>query len=87
MSLIFFSLVLLYTHEGMAQKAASNKSFLVQSPDSKIKVQVLVSKGKAMYNVRYLEDLILQNSMLGLVREDADFSKVCGMNRKPNMCR
>ena len=74
LSLIFFSLAFLHADEGLAQQTVPNKSFLVQSPDAKIKVQVLVRNGEAMYNVRYGEELVLQNSMLGLVRVDADFS-------------
>jgi cytochrome c-type biogenesis protein CcmE len=58
-----------------AQKAHTGQSWLVQSPDKKIKVQLTLKDGEALYDVRYMDDLVLQQSGLGLVREDGDFSK------------
>lgn len=47
----------------------------VESPDGKIEVEVLLDKNQHLfYNIKYAGETILQNSRLGIVREDADFS-------------
>jgi alpha-glucosidase len=48
----------------------------VMSPDGKIKVSVINNtEGKVFYQVKYNNNVVLQNSQLGLIREDADFSE------------
>ncbi|MBC7874738.1 MAG: glycoside hydrolase family 97 catalytic domain-containing protein [Ferruginibacter sp.] len=61
--------------------AAQQKNFtgqhtvIIHSPDKKITVEIVVAKeGKAVYNVSYINELVLQNSRLGIIMEDADFS-------------
>ncbi len=52
------------------------KSASITSPDGKIVVNVVQKKGSPpVYNITYAGKLVLQNSSLGIVREDADFSK------------
>lgn len=52
------------------------KSASITSPDGKIVVNVVQRKGSPpVYNITYAGKLVLQNSSLGIVREDADFSK------------
>ncbi len=72
--LILFCGFLLHSNDVKAQRPAKS-TYLVQSPDKRIKVEVTLVNGGAMYNIRYGNELVLQNSALGLVREDADFSK------------
>jgi len=53
----------------------AQKSTLIKSPDHTIAVEVLLNKDQQLvYNVRYRNVAVLQNSSLGIVREDADFS-------------
>ena len=50
--------------------------YSVISPDKKISVRFNISDDKkAFYNVKYDDVLILQDSQLGIIREDEDFSK------------
>ena len=50
--------------------------YSVISPDKKISVHFNISDDKkAFYNVKYDDVLILQDSQLGIIREDEDFSK------------
>lgn len=56
-----------------AQIAIAQKTVSIFSPDKKIKVECSVEK--ALYSVSYQNQTILQNSKLGVIREDEDFSK------------
>jgi hypothetical protein len=48
----------------------------VESPDKKIMVSIAVdANGKPSYRIKYQNSVVLQNSQLGLIREDADFSE------------
>jgi alpha-glucosidase len=53
----------------------AQKSFTIPSPDKNIAVQFIIKDGIAIYNVYYQKALVLENSKLGVIREDADFSK------------
>lgn len=48
---------------------------IISSPDKKLSAEVMLDTyGQSFYNVRYLNSLIMQNSKLGIIREDEDFS-------------
>ncbi len=50
--------------------------YKIESPSKKIRVQFTLSpEGGALYNIIYNDSLVLQESKLGLVLEDADYSK------------
>ncbi len=56
-------------------KAVAIKYVPIESPDGKIQVEVLLDNNQQLfYNIKYAGETILQNSRLGIVREDADFS-------------
>ena len=55
--------------------AVAQTKIVVISPDRKIKVEFQVQKGEIFYNISYSKEQVLQNSKLGIVMEDADFSK------------
>jgi hypothetical protein len=59
---IFFS--------GFAQKI-----FIISSPDKNISAQILIKDGFVTYEAYCQKSLVLENSKLGIIREDADFSK------------
>ena len=46
-----------------------------QSPSEEIRLEVTQAEGKLLYDVFYLNRLVLKNSRLGIIREDADFSR------------
>jgi alpha-glucosidase len=51
-------------------------SISISSPDNKIQVNVTVNElQQAIYSIAYNNETVLEASKLGLVREDADFSK------------
>lgn len=53
-----------------------DSDYSVTSPDKKISVYFHISDNKkALYNIKYDDVPILQNSRLGIIREDEDFSK------------
>jgi alpha-glucosidase len=52
---------------------AQTSGYSISSPDKSIVVNCNI--GQAMYSITYKGESILQNSKLGLVREDEDFSK------------
>ena len=57
------------------QKRVVVKHTTVTSPDKKILVDVsLDNNQKLIYSIKYNGKAILQNSALGIIREDADFS-------------
>ncbi|MBK8090322.1 MAG: glycoside hydrolase family 97 catalytic domain-containing protein [Chitinophagaceae bacterium] len=59
----------------MLNSSIAQKSTIIKSPDNKIAAEVLLNKDQQLvYNIRYLNVAVLQNSSLGIVREDADFS-------------
>src|SRR5690606_39737292 len=47
----------------------------VVSPDSKLKVRVSVENGKFVYAVTYNNKIMLENSPLGLITNEGDFSQ------------
>lgn len=47
----------------------------VKSPDGKLEVQVTIKGGEMFYHISSAGKSIIQSSPLGLVREDADFSR------------
>ncbi len=51
----------------------AQKSIVITSPDKNISVNCNVAK--AIYSISYKGELVLDNSKLGLIMEDADFSK------------
>ena len=54
---------------------AEEKEHAITSPDGKITVSFQISdRGNAMYDVRYDGAMVLQKSMLGIAREDEDFT-------------
>ncbi len=59
----------------MFNSSIAQKNAIIKSPDNKIAVEVLLNKDQQLvYNIKYLNVAVLQNSALGIVREDADFS-------------
>ncbi|UCS93339.1 glycoside hydrolase family 97 protein [Echinicola marina] len=73
MKIISFTLLylfcLLFTAEANAQNAKS-----VSSPDGHLEVRVSISNGKAQYAVHYQDKVMLENSPLGLVTNEGDFT-------------
>lgn len=60
----------------IARPRAASAAGLIASPDGKLVVQFQLGAGDAMtYEVRKNGAIVLQESKLGLVRDDADFSK------------
>jgi alpha-glucosidase len=56
-------------------KRAVVKRTVIFSPDKKITAEVLLSNNKQIvYNIRYAGKTVMQNSAMGIVREDADFA-------------
>lgn len=56
-------------------KRAVTKRTTIVSPDKKITAEVLLNNDQQLvYNIMYNGKTVLQNSALGIVREDADFS-------------
>jgi len=53
---------------------AQNK-YLIPSPDNNLSATVAVLNGKAFYTVNHQNKTVLENSALGLVRNDEDFSQ------------
>jgi len=54
----------------------AQKSYTLQSPDKTLSVNFWITKnGDAMYSVSSKKKTVLENSKLGLLREDEDFSK------------
>jgi alpha-glucosidase len=70
------SIVIFYNYTILAQQRRQViKRTLITSPDGKIVAEVLLDKNNsAAYNIKYLGKTILQNSALGIAREDADFA-------------
>lgn len=67
--LIFLAIV--YSTANIAQEPVT-----ISSPDKKIKVQCQVNtKGQANYTISFNDNIVLKQSKLGVVRQDADFSK------------
>ncbi len=59
----------------MFNSSIAQKNAIIKSPDGKIVAEVLLNKDQQLvYNIKYLNEAVLQNSILGIVREDADFS-------------
>jgi len=53
-----------------------NPDYSITSPDKNISVHFHISDDKnALYSIKYDDILIMQNSKLGIVREDEDFSR------------
>ena len=52
----------------------SQNQMTVSGPDGNLKVNVLVENGKPMYSVTYKGKIILDNSPLGLITNEGDFS-------------
>lgn len=73
----FLIAVLFASYAGMAQMdaAVAVKSTIIKSPDGKIVAEILLNKNQQLfYNIKYAGEEILQNSKLGIIREDAGFS-------------
>ena len=57
---------------------SKNKDNTVSSPDKKISVHFQLSDDmKAYYDIYYSDSLIMQNSRLGIIMENEDFSEKC----------
>jgi alpha-glucosidase len=55
---------------------STQKMYTVSSPDKNISVSLSIDKaGIPIYTVSYQNTLVIENSKLGLIREDGDFSK------------
>lgn len=54
--------------------AAVSQQVEIQSPDRQLKLMVSVNNGQPLYTVSYQGKLMLENSPLGLVTNEADFS-------------
>lgn len=51
-------------------------SFTISSPNKELSAICNITKsGNATYNIKYLQQTILEDSKLGIIREDEDFSK------------
>ena len=47
----------------------------IKSPDGKISAEILLDKNQQLvYNISYAGEAVMENSRLGVIREDADFS-------------
>jgi alpha-glucosidase len=57
-------------------KRQVTKRTFIFSPNKKIEAEVWLNKNNGLqYNIRYGGKIIMQNAALGIIREDADFSK------------
>ena len=54
---------------------AINAQSVVESPDGKLKVSLVIESGQPMYSVSFNENTMLENSPLGLITNEGDFSK------------
>jgi hypothetical protein len=75
---LFFvlSTIFIFCYSATAQQKRNViKRTSISSPNKKITAEVLLSsKNTAIYNIIYSGKTILQNSALGIIREDADFA-------------
>jgi hypothetical protein len=74
---ILLTVILFASYSVMAQADATVtvKHTTVKSPDGKIVATILLEKSQQLfYNIKYANEKILQNSRLGIIRADADFS-------------
>jgi alpha-glucosidase len=56
--------------------SAGENEYSISSPDEKTSISVWMSDDKgAFYKIKFCDTVVLQQSKLGLVREDGDFSK------------
>jgi hypothetical protein len=67
--LLLISFFCAVSAENYAQNIAT-----VSSPDGYLKVNISVEKGKLVYSVAYKEKVMLENSPLGLITNEGDFS-------------
>jgi hypothetical protein len=68
--------VLLLSMSCLSPCSAKENEYSLSSPDKKITVYFWMSEDKtACYRVEFSDTAILQKSKLGIIREDADFSK------------
>ncbi len=64
----------------------AQNSITIQSPNKKITTNVIISKdGLASYSIKYLNEIVLEKSQLGLTMEDADFSKNLTFLKAPDV--
>lgn len=71
MKTLYLTLCFLFTISISAQKTAA-----VKSPDGSVSVTFGIDKNKqAFYSVEKNAKVVIENSVLGLIRKDADFSK------------
>lgn len=52
----------------------SQNTMLVSSPDGNLTVNVLVKNGKPVYSITYKGSVVLEESPLGLITNEGDFS-------------
>lgn len=75
--LILVALLLVYFHNKINAQVKRQiiKRTTITSPDKKITAEVLLNSNKQIiYNIQYAGKAIMQNSAIGIVRLDADFS-------------
>lgn len=68
-STLFLSLCLLTSTIVYAQETS------ISSPDGQLIVKILIADGEPQYSVTYKEQVVLENSPLGLITNEGDFSK------------
>ena len=66
--IIFFCCIFIST------AALTQNETQIASPDSNLKVEIMVENGQALYSVTYKGYVVLDNSPLGLVTNEGDFS-------------
>ena len=75
-SLLFcFTTVFLYGNSSFIYaNEETNEDIIVTGPDSQLKVTISVQQGMPVYSVSYKHKTILENSPLGLITNEGDFS-------------
>jgi hypothetical protein len=73
--LVVVILVASYSVMAQADATVTVKHTTLKSPDGKIEAEILLDKDQLLfYNIKNAGELVLRNSRLGIIREDADFS-------------
>lgn len=60
----------------LAPPLAAQQASLIKSPDGTVAAEFKIKADAAFYSIRLNDKIVLQDSRLGLVRDDEDFSKV-----------
>lgn len=63
------------TSESRNPVVDNNGTAVISSPDGNLKVRLAIEKGQPVYSVTYKERVMLENSPLGVITNEGDFSR------------